>query len=285
MSSAFAIDKMVMVGERRFHYRDWGGRGSPILLLHDLGGTAHSWDLVAPLLIDAHRVNALDLRGHGRSETASEYGFQALTADLLAVNRAVGINRPAIVGHGWGALIGLWLAAHSPGDLSGLVMVDGGIEELSSLPWEQVQGEYGPGEEGGVPLDDFRASIQRRSPQGLITPAVEAALLASYAVGGDGLVRPHLSGEHHLRALRAVWGLRLADLYPKVACPLLILPARRQSHDPPDRLARKERGVEQVRQMLPDAEIVWLEDTIHDALLQRPFTVAEHVRRFMEIVG
>ena len=35
----------------------------------------------------------------------------------------------------------------------------------------------------------------------------------------------------------------------------------------------------------PDAEIVWLEDTIHDAPLQRPHTVAEHIRRFMEIVG
>jgi 3-oxoadipate enol-lactonase len=285
MSPAFAIDKMVMVEELRFHYRDWGGQGGPILLLHDLGSTGHSWDLVAPLLIDAYRVIALDLHGHGRSESAGDYRLQTLAADLLAVNRAVGINRPAIVGHGWGALIGLWLAAHSPGGLSGLVMVDGGIEELAGSPWEQVQSKYGPGEESGVPLDEFRASIQERAPQGLITPAVEAALLASYAIDDGGLVSPRLSPEDHLRILRIVWGQRLADLYTKAACPLLILPARRQSHDPPDRLARKAQGVEQIRQSQPDAEIVWLEDTIHDAPLQRPHTLAEHIRRFMEIVG
>jgi pimeloyl-ACP methyl ester carboxylesterase len=285
MSPAFAIDKMVRVGELRFHYRDWGGEGSPILLLHDVGSTSHAWDLVAPLLIDAHRVIALDLPGHGRSETAGEYGFRALAADILAVSEAVEIDSPAMAGHGWGAWIGLWLAAHSPAALTGLVMVDGGVEELAGLSWDRVQKGYSPSEQGGVTIDEFRATIQQKSPQGLITPAVEAALLASYAVDDDGLIHPHLSGEHHRRILRTIWEQRLADLYEKAACPLLILPARRQSHDPPERLERKVRGVEQIRKTLPDAEIVWLEDTIHDALLQRPHTVAEHIRRFMEIVG
>jgi pimeloyl-ACP methyl ester carboxylesterase len=285
MSPAFAIDKTVAVGELRFHYRDWGGAGSPILLLHDLAGTGHAWDLVAPLLIDAYRAVALDLPGHGRSEAAADYAFQTLAADLLAVNQAIGLERPVIVGHGWGARIGLWLAAHHPHTLSGLVMVDGGVEELADLSGEQVQRQYGPDESQGIALDDFRASIQERAPQGLITPAVEAALLASYAVDGDGLVHPHLSDEAHLRILRLVWKQRLSDLYPKVACPLLVLPARRQSHDPPDRLARKARAVEGMREALPDAQVVWLEDTIHDAPLQRPHALAEHIRRFMGIVG
>jgi pimeloyl-ACP methyl ester carboxylesterase len=285
MPPAFAIDKTVAVGELRYHYRDWGGAGSPILLLHDLAGTGHVWDLVAPLLIDAHRVIALDLPGHGRSEAAGDYAFQTLAADLLAVNTAVGFERPVIVGHGWGALIGLWLAAHRPDALSGLVMVDGGVEELADLSWEQVQRQYGPDDTQGIALDDFRASIQARAPQGLITPAVEAALLASYAVDGDGLVHPHLSDEAHLRILHVIWKQPLSDLVAKVACPLLVLPARRQSHGPPDRLARKTRAVEQIRETLPDAQVVWLEDTIHDSPLQRPHAVAEHIRRFMQIVG
>ena len=83
MSPAFAIDKTVAVGELRFHYRDWGGEGDTILLLHDVGSTSHAWDLVAPLLIDAHRAIALDLHGHSRSEAAGEYGFRTLAADIL----------------------------------------------------------------------------------------------------------------------------------------------------------------------------------------------------------
>ena len=30
------------------HYRDWGGSGPPIVLLHGLASTSHIWDLVAP---------------------------------------------------------------------------------------------------------------------------------------------------------------------------------------------------------------------------------------------
>ena len=50
-----------------FHYRDWGGAGQPIVLLHGLASTCHIWDLVAPILRRAFRVVALDQRGHGES--------------------------------------------------------------------------------------------------------------------------------------------------------------------------------------------------------------------------
>ena len=86
MFNRFAIDKTVTTGDLRFHYRDWGGRGWPVVLLHGLASTSHSWDLVAPLLVEHARVIALDLRGHGLSDKPDEgYDFETLSADVFEI--------------------------------------------------------------------------------------------------------------------------------------------------------------------------------------------------------
>ena len=46
---------------------DFGGQGSPILLLAGLGATAHSYDELAPMLAQKHRVIAITRRGTGYS--------------------------------------------------------------------------------------------------------------------------------------------------------------------------------------------------------------------------
>src|SRR5215212_111789 len=52
----------------RLHYRDWGGTGRGLLLLHGLASSARIWDLLAPLLRPYGRVVALDQRGHAASD-------------------------------------------------------------------------------------------------------------------------------------------------------------------------------------------------------------------------
>ncbi|MEV5149699.1 alpha/beta fold hydrolase, partial [Streptomyces sp. NPDC052727] len=52
----------------RLACRDWGGSGSPIVLLHGLAGHAGEWDVLAQRLSSRYRVVAVDQRGHGASE-------------------------------------------------------------------------------------------------------------------------------------------------------------------------------------------------------------------------
>jgi pimeloyl-ACP methyl ester carboxylesterase len=47
---------------------DYGGEGTPIVLLHGLAGYAGEWAPTAHHLAKSHRVIAPELRGHGRSE-------------------------------------------------------------------------------------------------------------------------------------------------------------------------------------------------------------------------
>jgi len=50
------------------HYKLEGAKGPVVLLLHEMGGTLHSWDKVAPGLTDNFRVLCYDQRGAGLTE-------------------------------------------------------------------------------------------------------------------------------------------------------------------------------------------------------------------------
>ncbi len=283
MSSRFAIDKTLTVDDLRFHYRDWGGRGWPILLLHGLSSTSHIWDLVAPLLSEVARVVALDLRGHGQSDKPdSDYSFETVGGDVFDVIVQLEMDYPVIVGHGWGANIGLWIAARDPDALSGLVMLDGGVMDLGGMSWEETLERMNLPAVGGTPVGQFRANLRERAPQGLMTPAVEAAILSKYEVDDDNLIRRRLPRDYHVRILRSLWETRLEPLYEQVACPVLVLPCRRSRGDEPDdTLRRKEAGVSRAARLRADVEVRWLENTVHDAPLQRPHRVAEEIIRFI----
>lgn len=281
MGNRYAIDKTLAADDLRFHYRDWGGSGQPVLLLHGLASTGHIWDLVAPLLVDDFRVIALDLRGHGQSDKPEEgYDFEAVGGDVFNVIAELGMERPVIVGHSYGATVGLWVAARDAEAAGGLVLVDGGVMDLSEMTWDETLARLTPPKIGGIPLEAFRERLMQGAPQGLVTPAVEAAILANFEVDAENRLRRRLPRAQHLMILRAMWETPLLPLYKAVACPVLILPARRETDDP-DMLERKARGVRLAQQTMADAEVTWLENTVHDAPLQRPHRLAEEITGFL----
>ena len=75
---------------------DFGGTGSPILLLPGLGATAHSYDELAPMLAQKHRVVAMTRRGTGYS-SRPDFGFDTprLAQDVLQVMDAMGLDESA----------------------------------------------------------------------------------------------------------------------------------------------------------------------------------------------
>ena len=107
---------------------DVTGRGEPpMVLVHGWGGDRSYLAPQSEFFARGHAVLALDLRGHGESGQptpgSGRYSVDVLADDVLAVAAAAGLDRPVLVGHSLGALIGLSGAAR-PGALSALVMVD-----------------------------------------------------------------------------------------------------------------------------------------------------------------
>ena len=126
-------DEWVTVDGLSFHYRDWGGYGQPLLLLHGLASTCHIWDMVAPILAENHAVIALDQRGHGESAKPNHgFDFASVTQDVLGVIKHLGRAAPVVVGHSWGGSVALELAVRAPESLKGMAWVDGGMINASA---------------------------------------------------------------------------------------------------------------------------------------------------------
>ena len=89
----------------RLHYLDWANEGAPpLILLHGMGGTAREWRRVAEHLQPTYHVIALDQRGHGESEHATDraYSTDDFVADLESLADALGFDRFILCGHSMG---------------------------------------------------------------------------------------------------------------------------------------------------------------------------------------
>ena len=277
-------------GGVRLAVREWPGQGPSILLLHGLASSSHIWDLVAPRLSPRFRVVAYDQRGHGLSgKPSSGYGFDRLIADADAVIRTLGLGRPVVVGHSWGANVALQIAVDRSRLVSGDVLVDGGFLSMRDrMDWRTARTMLAPPQLKGMSLQQFRAGM-RGFTRGAVelTPEVESVFLSLMRVDRDGNIHPRLCGANHLRILRALWEQDAQGLLRRVQVPTLVLAVRSApgEADSAGFMEEKERAAEVVKAIDRAVRFEWIEG-IHDIPLQRPDAVAERIERFArEVVG
>jgi haloacetate dehalogenase len=119
-----------------------GGSGSPIVLLHGFPQTHLMWRHVAVDLAAEHTVICPDLRGYGASDKPADvdgqvYSKRTMAADVVAVARALGHERFALVGHDRGALVAIRAGLDHPGTVTHLASLD----VLTNLDtWGVLQG-------------------------------------------------------------------------------------------------------------------------------------------------
>lgn len=81
------------------------GGGAPVVLVHGITECAASFDPVVELLAPDHEVITFDLRGHGESGDAADYGIGAMAGDVTAVLAAAGATDARLVGHSLGGAV------------------------------------------------------------------------------------------------------------------------------------------------------------------------------------
>ena len=276
-------DEWVSIDSLRFHFRDWGGQGQPIVLLHGLASTCHIWDLVAPLLAEDFAVLALDQRGHGESDKPDHgYDFARVSTDLQGFIQAMGLHKPVVVGHSWGGDVALEHAVMHPDTPKGLCFVDGGMIEISARPGNtlsRAREEMAPPVFTGVTADEFKRRVMSQGQWSQMPPHLADIILENFEVLEDNTIRARLSRDNHIRIIEALWEHRPSTLYSRVKCPVLIMPARRQGDESATaRRIRREESVAAASAAMPAGKVVWLEDSIHDVPLQRPELVAGVIR-------
>ena len=149
----------------RLHYTDAGihrrRHDPPFLLVH--GWTCHlgQWSLLARALRRRHRVVAVDLRGHGRSDAPpGDYTMESFADDLTWLIRRLRLPRPVVVGHSMGGVIALRLAADHPRALRAIVMLDAPVHP--DPPAQRWRGFFRP--------DFDHAAADREAARSATTP-------------------------------------------------------------------------------------------------------------------
>ena len=265
------------------HVRVWGPGAddarAPFVLVHGLASNARLWDGVAASLADlGHRVAAVDLRGHGRSDKPDRgYDYATVCTDVAAVVETLGMDRPVAAGQSWGGSIVLELAARHGDLVRGVACVDGGTLDLQArfLRWRDCAEALAPPRLSGTPYVEIERTLRSMHPDWPET-GIRGAL-ACFEVRGDGTVRPWLSRERHLAILRAMWSRRPADVYPAVKVPVLLVPAA--DDEASDWTARKEAETAAAEAALGQVRTHWFRPAHHDVHAQHPLELATLLHR------
>ena len=280
-------DSYLLLNGLRFHYLNWGGEGPPVVLLHGLASNARIWDFVAPRLVQSgFRVLALDQRHHGLTDDVEDgFDFPSVVRDLHAFIEILTLERPLLVGHSWGAGTVLNYAAVRPAGPAGIVLVDGGTNEMSAVPgmtWEQAEQMLRPPDLDGMPREDFVARL-RGWTKDFYRPEIEDMILAGFVIQADDTLRRKLPIPKHMQIARAIYEQKTSELLARVRCPILLCPAV-----PPlpyderaeNFMARKREGVARAEQVNPAVRTLWFENTVHDIPLHRPAELAQAIAEF-----
>lgn len=112
----------------RLHYSD-RGQGSPIVLIHGnmVTGDDYNTSGLADILMKSHRVIIFDRPGFGHSQRPRGRIWTAdKQADLLhSALQQLGVVRPVVVGHSWGAIVALAMAVRHEPDVADVVALSG----------------------------------------------------------------------------------------------------------------------------------------------------------------
>lgn len=95
-----------------------------LVFLHYFGGSALEWQPVMSQLDDQYRCVAIDLRGHGDSESpATGYSVNMMANDVLELLRALNVQKFSLIGHSMGGKVALALASEQPAGLQSLILL------------------------------------------------------------------------------------------------------------------------------------------------------------------
>ena len=125
-------------GELRMHFVDEGARdGEPILCLHGQPTWSYLYRKMVPIFVDhGYRVVAPDFVGFGKSDKPSareDYTYERHVGWLKALLENLQLERITMVCQDWGGLIGLRVAAETPGRFARIVTANTGLPDARGV--------------------------------------------------------------------------------------------------------------------------------------------------------
>jgi len=244
------------------------GSCKPLVLIHEMGGTMESWDLVAPALSAKRRIVRYDTRGAGFSEKIrGVLKIDTMTDDLIALLDGLGINeKVALAGTAVGGAIALHTAARFTQRVAAVIATS---PATSILPANRAA---------------VLARVKRFERDGLRT-AIDATADNGYPaeLRGDkarfeGFRARWLANDPSSFAAiyRMLADMDLSPEFASIKCPVLVIAGEYDRGRPPSVVEPIAKAIGARFKVLP---------TGHYAGLQTPELVAGMIGAFLDEVG
>ena len=116
--------RFTTIGNLHIRYIDNNQSGSPVLLIHGLGGSLESWTKNIESLSTRYRVIALDLPGFGLSDKPrTDYTVDFYVNFLIKFIKKLKIKRPFLIGSSLGGHIVVELVIRNPKLVDKVVLI------------------------------------------------------------------------------------------------------------------------------------------------------------------
>ncbi len=279
-------DEFVEANGLRFHYREWGDTRTrhAVVLLHGYAETSEAWTETAQDLAREFRVIAIDQRGHGQSDRATDRDYTRATQmeDLEAIIESLGLRSVTLIGHSMGGANAICYAAEHPEMTTALVVVETAPEVLRS-GIETIRRLLATGATFAS-LNDAIESFREFFPYAT-TEQIERRVRASLTVNDDGayvwdfdpIFRDPTSRppdpDPGQRRLSDLW-----DCADRVQCPTMIVRGSETDMLTPEAIQRLHRRVSGSRVSL-------IEDAGHSVPTDQPAALSLNIREFLQSIA
>ncbi len=140
------------------------GTGTPVLMLHDLGSSAATFEhLTTPLVSAGRELVAVDLPGTGRSDPVAGSDLSAYVEHLALMFPSLGVDPIDVLGHGFGGYLAASLAARHPRLIRRLILAEPTAPPRSGPP---VSARMPPGMALSGAVTTLRRGKLRQNLQG-----------------------------------------------------------------------------------------------------------------------
>ena len=260
-------DSFISADGVKVRYRDSGGTGPAVLMLHGIGGSLELWSAQFVAANHGMRLIALDLPGHGLSGFGQQpFEPKTFAAFVWKLADALGLNKVHLAGNSLGGAICVQMQAQQPARVQSVLLAAAASLgrdcpmpfRLMTLPvlgtlmtragpmavTQQIQALFGS---SFVVTDALRMTIERN----VMRPGAQAAFLATLRLMTD------LGGQRATLVAASHAALASASV------PVLMLHGRQDSVIP---FAHSE----QAHKLTPAGRLQLVDDCGHTPQLEQP---------------
>ncbi|WP_434355944.1 alpha/beta fold hydrolase [Parasalinivibrio latis] len=244
------------------------GEGKPVILIHGLFGSLDNLGLLGKALSSHYRVIQIDLPNHGMSYQPSEFTYQSLADDVLALLDHLGLDETVLIGHSMGGKVSMALAQQHPERVEKLIVLDMAPYDYGVHRHQNVF--------AGLTASQSQILASRKDAeailaQHIIEPGVRQFLLKSLYRSETGSYQWRFNIDH------------LIDQYPKIigwdvlgtySGPTLFVKGQQSEYITEDHRTA-------IAQQFPNAKAHMVSGTGHWLHAEKPETVEKVVTRFL----